>query len=77
MTFIKIVCLSLFGSHKVVAKISLVLLSIFKCLKVFDLLCVELLMFHRDAFLIETSNWNYAVCLFFSKEANKMLVHFV
>lgn len=61
------------------AKISLVLLSIFKRLKVFDLLYVELLMFRRDAFFIKTSNWDCAVCLFFSKEANKMeilLVHF-
>lgn len=55
-------------------KISLALLSIFKHLKVFDLLYVELLMFCRDAFLIKTSNWDCAVCLFFSKEANKMEV---
>lgn len=58
MTFIKTLCLSLFGLHKVVAKISLVLLSMFKRLKVFDLLYVELLMFRRDAFFIKTSNWD-------------------
>lgn len=63
MTFIKILCLPLFGVGKVVAKISLVLLSIFKHLRIFDLLCVEVLMFCRDDFLIKNSNWDCAVCL--------------
>lgn len=63
MTFIKIVCLPLFRLRKVVAKIGLVPLSIFKYLRVFDLSCVEVLMFRRDAFLVKSSNWDCAVCL--------------
>lgn len=74
MTFIKILCLLLFGLHKVVTETSIVLLSVFKHLKVFDLLHVELLRFHRDAFLFKIHNWYCAVCPFFSKEANKMEV---
>lgn len=72
MTFIKILCLPLFGLHEVVTEISPVLLGVFKHLKVFDLLNVELLRFHRGAFLIKINNWFCAVCPFFSEEANKM-----